>query len=138
MPNPARIAATLGAILDGSPGPVRVHALLHSGLKRGQVRAAVAAGELKVLRRGVVMPSCRWDLGSNRDRTLWAAAAAMMGFQGPSPVMPRLPESTGFPNTASAQASTTESRSLTSRGSALPGRTAGSACTASTLRPSAS
>lgn len=63
-------------------GPHRVSALLDSGLTRGQLRCAVDAGTLLLVRRGIVVPRQAWadaDLGIRRS---WALGSALLSFPG--------------------------------------------------------
>jgi hypothetical protein len=80
MPNAARIRSTVLHVQDVSSGPVSGQALVSDGLTRGQLRAALAAGELIVLRRGIFIPRGQWDDGTIEQRRLWAARAALLAF----------------------------------------------------------
>lgn len=80
MPDPRRIQATVAQIVDLRKGPHAFSDLVANGVTRGQIRAAIDAGALMSLRRGVVMPSDLWDLGSLDERRLWAAQAALHAY----------------------------------------------------------
>ncbi len=80
MPNPARIDATANRVRAISTGPVPVSRLLDVGLTRAQVRSAVSAGGLIVLRRGIVLPGEDWESGSLDVRRRWALQAALIAY----------------------------------------------------------
>jgi hypothetical protein len=82
MPAPARIDATVRAVDFLGPGPVTVAGLHAVGVAYGRIRAAVGAGALITLRRGVVMSSAGWASGSPDERRGWALQAALLAFPG--------------------------------------------------------
>ena len=82
MPDPRRIAHTVAVLEALGPGPRTVLEVLSVGLTPGQLRAAVAAGALVRLRRGVVMPAQEWRAASTDQRRRWALATALRCFPG--------------------------------------------------------
>lgn len=82
MPHPLRIQATVMQVLALSCGPVPVRSLVDLGLVRGQLRAACIAGELLVVRRGVVVPRMSWQDADESRRRWWALEAALLAYPG--------------------------------------------------------
>lgn len=80
MPAPARIDATVARIIAAGRGPHSVGALIETGITRAQLRAAVAADELIVLRRGIVIPCILWRTGADDERREWAVRAALLAY----------------------------------------------------------
>lgn len=82
MPHPQRLDDTVGRFLAISAGPVQVGLALGCEITRGQIRAAVAAGALLTLRRGIVVPTVLWQGASLGQRRTWALAAALTAYPG--------------------------------------------------------
>lgn len=82
MPDPRRIAQTVALLETLGPGPRPVAEALSFGVTSGQIRAAVAAGALVRLRRGVIMPADEWRGAGIDQRRRWALAAALLCFPG--------------------------------------------------------
>ena len=79
MPDPARIATTVELIREFG-GPVRPSDV--PGLSRARVRAAIAGGALRPLRRGVVLPRDVWESAGPQEQHLLLVKAAIIAFPG--------------------------------------------------------
>lgn len=64
------------------PGPVGYAAARASGVTAGQLRAAIDAGVVMRVRRGIVIDTASWAAGSSGDRRRWALEAALQAFPG--------------------------------------------------------
>ena len=82
MPDPHRIARTVEALRDLGPGPVLVRDAVANLVTPGQLRAAVAAGTVLYLRKGVVVPAPDWAAADEQQRRLWALRAATSVYRG--------------------------------------------------------
>lgn len=90
MPNPRLIDRTLVDLRQLGPGPQRVTDAVSGGISYSRLRAAVAAGALTHLRRGIIVPARDWEQAPMPVRRAWALRAATQAF----------PESFGSHDTA--------------------------------------
>lgn len=83
MPDPRRIARTIATVTDIRPsGPLAMADLVQAGLSRGQIRAAVQAGRLLPLRRGLFVPEALWSAADADQRHAIRCQTALRAFTG--------------------------------------------------------
>ena len=82
MPNPRCVERTVAELRRVGPGPRFVGEALAAGITYGRLRAAVAAGGLMQLRKGIVVPTEDWSAASASVRRAWSLMAATKAFPG--------------------------------------------------------
>ena len=82
MPNPRLIERTVADLRQLGPGPQRVGDAVSGGISYSRLRAAVAAGALTHLRKGIVVSAQDWRQASMPVRRAWALGAATQAFPG--------------------------------------------------------
>ena len=82
MPNPRLIERTAADLRRVGPGPHLVGHALAAGITYSRLRAAVAAGSLMQLRKGIVVPTEDWWQAPASVRRTWSLLAATRVFPG--------------------------------------------------------
>jgi very-short-patch-repair endonuclease len=82
MSNPQRTARTADLVRAVGSGPILVRDAISAGVTPGQLRAAVTAGVLMPLRKGIVVPRTDWRDAPDHVRRAWALRAATSAYRG--------------------------------------------------------
>lgn len=80
MPNPSLIDRTVADLRRIGPGPVLVGDAVAAGITVSRLRAALAAGGLTRLRKGIVVPTEDWAEAPVQVRRSWALRSATRVF----------------------------------------------------------